>query len=162
MTALASLVAIYLALSWLISSRKAAKGVSTVPPAPAATPAAEAEGNPPQQQQQQQDGLIFLLAACLLLLCWSAATRLAQYDHPILQSSTVLYHTVSIIPELVVAAIFAVPTLAARMALGGRYAVWLKGMRDKKRGGNSSNGSNGSLADAEVGVDGSGVQLGKK
>lgn len=73
---------------------------------------------------QRVDGLIFVLLWCLLLLCWSAATRLAAFDHPSLAASTQLQYAVSVLPELLMVFTFALPCLAVRMALGGRYGAW--------------------------------------
>jgi hypothetical protein len=172
-TASALLISTYLSLSWLIRSRKAAAMAQALPPAAAEAAAGEgAVANTANQQhqqqhlQQQQDRLVFVLPACLLLLLWTSSSRLAQYDHPVILSSTVLYCCVSVLPELVVAAVMAVPTLAARVALGGRYGGWLKLQQRKgSKAGNISNSSNSSgssiSSDAEVGLP-SGVQMATK
>lgn len=55
------------------------------------------------------------------------------------------------LPELLVACVFAAPTVAARVALGGRYSQWRLQQQQKQQ---SSNGSSkaADAADAEVGV----------
>jgi hypothetical protein len=169
-TALGLLISTYLALSWLIKSREAAAAMAHALPPKAAAAAGEgvdgSSANLQQQQQQQhrQDRLVFVLSACLFLLLWTSSSRLAQYDHPVVVSSTVLYYCISVLPELIVAAVMAVPTLAARMALGGRYDSWLEQRKGSKAGNscNSYSSSSGSItSDAEVGLP-SRVQLSAK
>jgi hypothetical protein len=171
-SALATLISLYLALSWaLFSLAWLVRNADVLPPAAVTTAAADDAVDPDcslEQRQQQQrqrqqpqgaDGLVFVLAGCLLLLGWAAAARLAQYNHPAVASSTVLYYCVSVLPELVVAALFAAPTLAARVALGGQYSAWLRQQQERS---SSSKGGAAPAADAEVGVDASRVQqLGK-
>lgn len=172
-SALALLISGYLALSWLVSSLGwAARNADLPRPATAGAGFAGAldlDSQRPQQQRgrrqpQKADGLVFVLAGCLLLLCWAASARLAQYDHPVLASSSVLFYCVSVLPELVVAAVFAAPTLAARVALGGQYHAWLRAQQEAgvAAGGGSNGSGASSTADAEVGVDASsGQQEGK-
>lgn len=172
-SALATLISLYLALSWaLFSLAWLVRNADVLPPAAVTTAAADDAVDPDcsleqrrqqQERQRQQpqgaDGLVLLLAGCLLLLCWAAAARLAQYNHPAVASSTVLYYCVSVLPELIVAALFAAPTLAARVALGGQYSAWLRQQQERS---SSSKGGAAPAADAEVGVDASRVQqLGK-
>jgi hypothetical protein len=162
----ALLISTYLSISWLIKRRHAA---AVAPAAAAGEPqdAQDPQSQPEQQQQQQQqDGLVFVLPATLLLLTWCAASRLAQYDHPLVVSSIVLYYAVSVLPELIAAYILAVPTLAARVALGGRYGVWLEQQQQQQRGGGrrgSNDGSSGRNvgADAEVGIGAPGANISK-
>jgi hypothetical protein len=150
--AAALLISTYLSVTWLINSRRSAAAAAAAgQPQSHQDPQRQPEQQQQQQQQERQDGLVFVLPATLLLLTWCAASRLAQYDHPIVASSIVLYYTVSVLPELIAAYILAVPTLAARVALGGRYGVWLQQQQQQGGGRRGSSGSNGG-SDAEVGI----------
>jgi hypothetical protein len=112
-----------------------------------------------EQQQKQQDGLIWVLVACLLLVAWTAASRLASYDHPELASLRNSYYPISVMLELIVAYVLAVPTLAARVALGRGYKVWLS---QRQQGGSGSNSSSNGVSDAQVvGIDLKTVQMAK-
>jgi hypothetical protein len=158
-SAAATLISIYLAVTWRIAHKRN----SSTPAAAAAAAAAiqqqqDEDGSVSEQQQQKQDGLIWVLVACLLLLTWTAASRLAQYDHPDVASLRNLYYPVSVLPELIVAYVLAVPTLAARVALGRGYQSWLK-LRQQQSAGNSSSGG---VSDAQVvGIDNGNVQMSK-
>jgi len=143
-TAAAFLITTYLLLTWLQQRHKTAAAAAAAAEGAAST-------SPKQQQKKTADALIIVLWCCLLLLCWSAAARLAAFYHPVITSSLVLYYCVSVLPELLVACVFAAPTLAACVALGGRYSQWRQQQEQKQQSSSSSGGGCGS-ADAEVGV----------
>ena len=150
------LMSCYLAVVWLIAYKRNSSSPHTA--AAAAAVSAEhlqqqqenQEGRISEQQQKHQDGLIWVLVACLVLLTWTAASRLASYDHPGVQSLRNLYYPVSVLPELIVAYVLAVPTLAARVALGRGYGAWLKRRQQGDSGSNSSSHSGVSDAGVEL------------
>lgn len=76
------------------------------------------------RQQLRGDGLIVLLLCCDVLLLWSAAASLASLTYPELPLNPNLQYPIMVLPELIVALVFASPTLAARIALGASYPEW--------------------------------------
>jgi hypothetical protein len=115
------------------------------------------------QQQLRGDGLILLLLACDVLLLWSAAALEASLSHPALLSNAALHYPLMVLPELLVAVLWAMPTVTARIALGARYNEWrqqqvLQGRAAKDVANGSdklSDTGSGDAADAEAVADGS-------
>jgi hypothetical protein len=118
---------------------------------------------PSWQQQLRGDGLILLLLACDALLLWSAAALEASLSHPALLSNAALHYPLMVLPELLVAVLWAMPTVTARIALGARFAEWrqqqvLQGRAatDVAKGsGKLSDTGSGDAVDAEALADGS-------
>uniref|UniRef100_A0A383WFT8 Uncharacterized protein n=1 Tax=Tetradesmus obliquus TaxID=3088 RepID=A0A383WFT8_TETOB len=116
---------------------------------------------PSWQQQLRGDGLILLLLASDLLLLWSSAALVASLSlHPELQTDAALQYPLLVLPELLVAILWAMPTLTARVALGARFNEWRQQQHEAAQGavkslsGKSVAGSS-DAADAEAVADGS-------
>jgi hypothetical protein len=124
---------------------------------------------PSWQQQLRGDGLILLLLVCDALLLWSAAALVASLSHPALLSNAALHYPVMVLPELLVAVMWALPTVTARVALGARFNEWRQQQRlqgraakDSTKGsGESSDAGSADAVDAEAVADGSAGDFGK-
>jgi hypothetical protein len=118
---------------------------------------------PSWQQQLRGDGLILLLLACNALLLWSSAALVASLSHPELQANASLHYPLMVLPELLVAILWAMPTVTARIALGARFGEWRQqqmmqrqAAKDgKQQLGKSVDGSSDADVDAEAVADGS-------
>jgi hypothetical protein len=60
----------------------------------------------------------------ILLLLWSTIIKEDSITHTELGSERQLFYPLAVLPELLVAFLWAVPTLVARVALGSRYHQW--------------------------------------
>lgn len=92
-----------------------------------------------------------MLVGALVLLLWCAAMRLASVEHPELTAHASSYYPDGVLPELLVAWLWAVPMLAARVALGRSYGAWLQKQRQQKQQGGHGVAGLGSAAAAERG-----------
>lgn len=112
-------------------------------PSPAVVPpptAASYDPSAPQKPETQYpargllygDQLIVLLLLSELCLVWSAAALVASLNHPQMLANSNVYYPVMVLPELLVAALWACPTLVARITLGGRYWQWRREQRQQK------------------------------
>jgi hypothetical protein len=114
---------------------------------------------PSWQQQLRGDGLILLLLACDVLLLWSSAALVASLSHPELLADASLHYPLMVLPELLVAILWAMPTVTARVALGARFSEWRQQQVQQqgaaKGSGKSVGGSSSGAVDAEAAVDGS-------
>jgi hypothetical protein len=122
---------------------------------------------PSWQQQLRGDGLILLLLTCDVLLLWSDAALMASLSHPALFSDAALHYPLMVLPELLVAVMWAMPTVTARIALGARYNEWRqlqvlqgRGAKDMTKGsGKLSDAGSADAVDAEALADGSSGDL---
>ncbi len=77
------------------------------------------------EHTQRSDTIVLLLLSVWpAALTWAAAFAVAALMQPALLLEPQLYYTVQLLPELFVAICWAIPSLAARAALGAaRYAA---------------------------------------